>query len=255
MSSHCCKCGFDHILEDTLHPGGLKFTERLAEVAVLKPGCRVLEIGCGKGVTTLFLARHYGCSIIGVDMSPIQIASARDRTKNEGLALEIGFITADAKELPLPSNRFDVVFSECSISLVSDKKRAVDEAWRVLKPGGRLAMTDLIRQDGAINNECGGAAHLCPGSFASLPCIDNAESVEVYMRLLKEVGFQSLYTEDCTLALKEALFRMRLRFGQTDAMLKEIGCACNEYKDIIPEKQRIRTKIGYALISATKGVG
>ncbi|MBI4619732.1 MAG: class I SAM-dependent methyltransferase [Desulfobacterales bacterium] len=247
MNNLCCKCGLDKVLENTLHPGGLKLTERLAEVSMLKPGCKVLEIGCGKGITTLFLARNYGCSITGIDISPIQIASARERAKDENIVGGTNFIAADCQELPLFTDLFDMVFSECSISLVQNKKQILDEIWRVLKPGGRLTITDLIRSDNEVTKG---------SSFALFPCIDNAESLKGYRKLLKNVGFQDIYTEDCSTALKEAFFRMRLRFGRMDTLWKEIGCACDTYPDPIPtdecQKQRRKTGIGYALITATK---
>lgn len=247
MNNLCCKCGLDQVLENTLHPGGLKLTEKLAGVSVLKPGSKVLEIGCGKGITTLFLARNYGYSITGIDISPVQIASARERAINENITGKTSFITADCQELPLFTDHFDMVFSECSISLVHDKKRIFDEIWRVLKPGGRLTITDLIRRDNEVTKG---------SSFALFPCVNNAESLKSYRKLLKSVGFRDIHTEDCSIALKEAFFRMRLRFGRMDTLRKEIGCACDAYGDHTPQekcqKQRKKTSIGYALIAATK---
>ncbi|PIQ45813.1 MAG: hypothetical protein COW04_05580, partial [Deltaproteobacteria bacterium CG12_big_fil_rev_8_21_14_0_65_43_10] len=256
VNNLCCKCGLDQVLENTLHPGGLKLTERLAGVAMLKPGCKVLEIGCGKGITALFLARNYGCSITGIDISPIQIALARERAKNENMVGKTSFITADCQELPLFTDLFDMVFSECSISLVQNKKRILDEIWRVLKPGGRLTITDLVQRDNEVTKEPSKATPLFISSFALFPCIDNAESLKGYRKLLKSVGFQDIYTEDCSIALKEAFFRMRLRFGRMDTLWKEIGCACDTCGNPIPpdecQKQRRKTSIGYALITATK---
>lgn len=247
MNNLCCNCGVDQVLENTLHPGGLKLTERLAEVSMLKPGCKVLEIGCGKGITAIFLARNYGCSITGIDVSPIQIASARERAKDENMVGKTSFIAADCQELPLFTDLFDMVFSECSISLVQNKKRILDEIWRVLKPGGRLTIADLIRSDDEVTKG---------NSFASFPCIDNAESLKGYRKLLQSVGFQEIHTEDCSIALKEAFFRMRLRFGRMDTLSKEIGCTCDAYGDPIfsyeRQKQRRKTGVGYVLITATK---
>lgn len=247
MNNLCCNCGLDQVLENTLHPGGLKLTERLAGVSMLKPGSKVLEIGCGKGITAIFLAQNYGCSITGIDISPVQIGSARERAKNENMSEKTSFITADCQELPLFADYFDMVFSECSISLVQNKKRIFDEIWRVLKPGGRLTITDLIRRDNEVTKG---------SSFALFPCIDNVESLKGYRKLLKSMGFRNIHTEDCSIALKEAFFRMRLRFGRMDTLWKEIGCACDAYVDQIPQekcqKQRRKTSIGYALITATK---
>lgn len=176
MDNTCGLCGLHQVLENTLHPGGLKLTERLSDIAMFKPDSKILEIGCGGGITAIFLARHYGCSIIGIDKSNMQIASARDRANNENPGAKTNFVTADAQDLPFDSDIFDAVFSECSISLVPDKKRVVNEIWRVLKPGGRLTITDLINMDDEVENEFGGAVHSPEGSHALFPCINYAES-------------------------------------------------------------------------------
>lgn len=259
MNNVCGCCGLGQVLENTLHPGGLKLTERLAEVAMFKPGARVLEIGCGRGITTIFLARHYGCSVIGIDISSLLIASARDRAENENLAGKASFIIADAQELPLCSDSFDAVVSECSLSLVRDGARAVDEVWRVLKPGGRVTITDLVNRDYEVEGECVGTAPLSNRSPVFFPCVDNAKSVEEYKEGFERAGFQDLYVEDCSQTLKETMFRMMLRFGSVDKLLQEVACSCDAYDDKIPvqECQKFRRKsyAGYALVAATKEEG
>ena len=256
MNNTCCRCGLDQVLEDTLHPGGLKLTQRLAEVTLIKPGSKVLEIGCGKGISSLFFAQHYVCSVTGIDISPIQIASAREKAESEKLAQRTTFIAADCQILPFCANSFDVALSECSISLVPDKNQVLDEVRRVLKPGGRFTITDLFMRDDKVINTSGEASPLSDGSFASFPCVDNAETIDGYTKLFQKAGFHILYTEDCSLALKEALFRMRLRFGRTDTLLKEIACTCDKYDSIVPvlehRKPEKKGSIGYALITATK---
>jgi ubiquinone/menaquinone biosynthesis C-methylase UbiE len=244
-------------LENTLHPGGLKLTARLAEIAAFKPDSRVLEIGCGRGVTTIFIARHYGCSVTGIDISPALIASARDRAENENLAGKTSFIIADAQELPLFSDSFDVVVSECSLSLLPNKERAIDEVRRVLKPRGKITITDLISisRDDEVKSEGAGITPHSTNFPAFFPCVDSAESVEAYMECFARAGFHDLYIEDCSQTIKEAMFRMLLRFGSTDKLLQEIACCCDKMP--LPEcrKSGGKSSVGYVLFAATKNKG
>ena len=255
----CGCCNLHQVLDNTLHPGGLKLTERLAEVTLFKPGLKILEIGCGRGITAIFLARNYGCSVTGIDTSPALISSARDRAECEGMVGKTSFVIADAQELPILSHSFDVVVCECSLSLIPDKERAVNEIRRVLKSGGKLTITDLINRVDEGESEFARTAPSPENSIAFFPCIENAESIEVYLERFERAGFQNLYVEDCSQTLKEALFRMRLRFGGKDKLVQEIPCSCDGYGDEIPvrECQNFGRKsyVGYALIAATKQEG
>lgn len=255
MENVCGCCGLDQVFENTLHPGGLKLTARLAEVAMLKPGSKVLDIGCGMGITAIFVARHYGCSVTGIDISPTFIASARERAENENLIGKTSFITADAQELPLFSAIFDVVVSECSLSLLPDKERAIDELWRVLKPGGRITITDLIKRDDEVKSEFAETASRSTDSPAFFPCFDNAEPVEAYMRRFERAGFQDFYIEDCSQTIKEAIFRMMLRFGDMNKLLQEIACCCGKIPVQECQKSGGKSRVGYALVAATKNKG
>ena len=256
MNNTCCRCSLDQILQGTLHPGGLKLTERLAEVTLLKPGLEIVEIGCGTGVTSAFLALHYGCSVTGVDISHTQVASAREKAGNENPVGSARFITADSRRLPFPADRFDAGFSECSISMIRHKTEALEEIRRVLKPGGRVTIADLIRKDDKVIKTSERALPVSNDSFASFPCVENAESIDEYIKLFNDAGFHNVYVEDCSMVLKEALFRMRLRFGRTETLLKAIPCVCNECDGVLPlhehRNQGPKSNIGYALITGTK---
>ena len=255
----CGCCSLHQVLENTLHPGGLKLTERLAEVTLFKPGLKILEIGCGRGITAIFLARNYGCSVTGIDTSPSLIASARDRAECEGMVGKTSFVIADAQALPLLSHSFDVVVCECSLSLIPDKERAVNEVWRVLKFGGKLTITDLIDRVDEGESAFEGTAPFPANSIAFFPCIENAESIEAYIERFKRAGFQNLYVEDCSQALKEALFRMRLRFGGKDKLAQEIPCSYDGYGEEMSvrkcQNSGRKSYVGYALIAATKQEG
>ncbi len=249
-------CGLHQVLGDVAHPGGLKLTTRLAEVALLKPGTKILEIGAGRGTTAFYLAHRYGCIVTGIDLSPTMIASARNKAGREHSATQVSFAIADAHELPFSSDSFDVVVSECSLSLLPDKDKVVTEIRRVLKSGGKLTFTDLIIRDGVVKNMLAETAQPHLKISALLPCIAYARSTGGYIELLKKAGFQNLYTEDHSLALKEAWFSMLLRFGGMNNLLQELASSCPEPAKTmgIEGYQRFirQSNLGYALIAATK---
>jgi tocopherol O-methyltransferase len=132
---------------------------RLAERAAILRGSQVLDVGCGLGGSSFWLARHLGCSVQGITISPAQCAMASTRAREEGLAERVSFAVVDANELGLPSESFDVVWViECSEHL-TDKAGFLRRAARVLRPGGRLALCAWLANEG--NGPPGLVAEVC----------------------------------------------------------------------------------------------
>jgi MPBQ/MSBQ methyltransferase len=113
----------------------------------LPPGSRVLDVGCGIGGSARILARDYGFDVLGISISPGQIARARELTP-EGLRCR--FAVMDALALELPDASFDAVWSVEAGPHMPDKQRYADELLRVLRPGGQLAVADWNRRDPAL---------------------------------------------------------------------------------------------------------
>ena len=131
------------LLGDVLHPGGLELTCHLGEVTGLKEADRVLDIACGRGVSAVYLAKHFGCHVTGLDYGPENIATAEAHASTEGVSYLTTFRQGDAEGLPFDDGSFDVVISECSFCTFPDKTRAASEMARVLRPDGRLGLTDM----------------------------------------------------------------------------------------------------------------
>jgi ubiquinone/menaquinone biosynthesis C-methylase UbiE len=132
----------------TKHLGGVEATEELIELCHIDAGKYVLDVGCGAGVTPCFIAKRYGCRVVGVDISEGMIERSRERAKREGLAdaddehPKVEFRVADAQDLPFEDDLFDAVITESVTAFPKDKQRAVNEYVRVTKPGGYVGLNE-----------------------------------------------------------------------------------------------------------------
>ncbi|MBC7325067.1 MAG: arsenite methyltransferase, partial [Moorella sp. (in: Bacteria)] len=152
-------------------------------LADLKPGEVVLDLGSGAGLDVLLAARRVGPAgkVYGLDMTEEMLALAREHQKRSGVT-NVEFIKGDMENIPLPDNHLDVVISNCVINLAADKAGVIREAFRVLKPGGRLAISDLVWQR-EVPFWLRQSAELWAG------CVAGALTAEEYRRLLAEAGF------------------------------------------------------------------
>ncbi len=129
---------------DQFHAGGIAATRSLATLAGLKPGDSVLDIGCGLGGPARVLAPEFGCQVTAIDLSPDFIGAARILTGRCGLARRATFEAGDALSLPFADGTFDVAWTQHVVMNIRERQRFIDEAARVLKPGGRLAFFDTL---------------------------------------------------------------------------------------------------------------
>jgi SAM-dependent methyltransferase len=152
-------------------------------LADLRPGETVLDLGSGGGIDVLLSARRVGPTgfAYGLDMTDEMLALA-ERNKAEAGAENVQFLKGQIEEIPLPDNTVDVVISNCVINLSSDKGRVLREAFRVLKPGGRFAVSDVVTQ-GTLPDD------LRQDMEAWVGCVAGALEEQEYRRLLTVAGF------------------------------------------------------------------
>ncbi len=134
---------------ETLHPGGLETTKQLAEMCEIDENMKVLDVASGTGLSAIFLAENYDCSVTGIDQSEMMVEKAREKAK--GGDMDVEFLTGDAHQLPFGNGSFDVVISECTLCLL-EKERALDEMVRVVKTGGRVGIQDICWSEDADEN-------------------------------------------------------------------------------------------------------
>ena len=197
--SSCCSGG-DPItsdLYDQLQKNELPETAVLASLgcgnptalAELKPGEVVLDLGSGGGIDVLLSARRVGPGgkAYGLDMTDEMLALARENQHKAGVA-NVEFLKGEIENIPLPDASVDVVISNCVINLSADKDRVLREAFRVLKPGGRFAVSDVVTR-GAIPEEIRRSVLLWAG------CVAGALDENEYRAKLAAAGFEQIGIE------------------------------------------------------------
>src|SRR5512136_2914718 len=126
----------------TKHMGGFESTNELLALCHIEQAHEVLNVGCGIGVGSTYIARKYGCHVVGVDISEKMVEWSRQRAREEQVEDKVEFRNADVLDLPFEVDRFDVVFVESVLIFVEDKARAIRECVRVTRPGGYVGLNE-----------------------------------------------------------------------------------------------------------------
>jgi len=167
-------------------------------LASIKEGETVLDLGSGAGFDSLLAAARVGMSgkVIGVDMTPEMIETARGNAA-KGNYSNVEFRLGELENLPVADGSVDVIISNCVINLVPDKKKAFEEAFRVLRPGGRLMVSDIVLLRSLPD-------FVMISVAAYVGCISGAAMKESYLEAIKSAGFnevtvieESLFPLDC----------------------------------------------------------
>src|SRR5258708_1512992 len=158
-------------------------------LAQLNPGEIVLDLGSGGGIDVLLSARRVGREgkAYGLDMTDDMLALARENQRKAGIE-NVEFLKGEIENIPLPDNSVDVIISNCVINLSGDKDRVLAEAYRVLKPGGRFAVSDVVVR-GEVPAQIRRNMELWVG------CIAGALEETEYAQKLTRAGFESIEVE------------------------------------------------------------
>ncbi len=189
----CCAAVYAHpfvrwLLGDELHPGGEATTRRALELIGVGADDRLLDVASGAGASALLAARELGCQAIGVEYGQSAVDAANTAARAEGVAGLVSFRRGDAEALPFDDGEFEAVLCECSLCTFGHKRRAMAEIRRVLKPGGRLALCDVVVEEAVLPVELKGA-------LATVACVGEALSREGYEDLLAGAGLRVVLVE------------------------------------------------------------
>jgi arsenite methyltransferase len=200
------------LLGNSFHPGGQRLTSRLGEHLALYPGVRVLDVASGKGESAIFLARQFGCQVVGVDFGPRNVAEANSSATAAQVGHIASFVEGDAEALDFPDASFDAIICECAFCTFPDKRAAASEFARVLRPGGRVGMSDLTRS-GPLPQDL-------DGLLAWIACIADARPVGEYAGYLEAAGFEVTTSETHNNALAEMARDVQGRLLGIEVMVK-----------------------------------
>jgi ubiquinone/menaquinone biosynthesis C-methylase UbiE len=191
---------------DEFHSGGRNATVRLAQLAQIDASQRVLDVGCGIGGPSRYLASKFGCQITGLDLTPEFVALAGMLAQRTRLADKVTYRQGNALDLPFPDASFDIVWSQNAAMNIADRDRLYGEMQRVLRPSGRLALQDVAAGPGG--------EPYYPTPWASDKSISFLFAPQSTRAALERVGFRVVAWQDTT---QEALEQQTARAKALDS--------------------------------------
>ena len=253
---HCCARLYEseivrRLLGESFHPGGTILTERLGVLLRLSPDDLVLDVASGNGTSAIFLAQRFGCRVVGIDLSAENVTRAAAEAARRGLASRLHFEAGDAERLPLAASAVDAIICECAFCTFPDKARAAHEFARVLKPGGRVGVSDITRSPGTAEELSDLASWIA--------CLADAQSAQSYAAWLADARLAQATIEDHGDALTAMIRDIGTRLFVTEVLagLGKVDLAGIDF----PSAKRLAKqalaavaegRLGYALIHATR---
>ncbi|MFW9806545.1 MAG: class I SAM-dependent methyltransferase [Candidatus Thorarchaeota archaeon] len=198
----CCSDFYNHpivvqLLDGIFHPGGLALSKLMADKMGIGKASIVLDIACGDGKTAAFLARSLGCKVWGIDASQEMIDSAVQLAEDMHVSQRTSFTVSLAGAIPNDDDSFTDAISECSLCTFYDKRHAVQEIKRVLKPRGIFGLNDVTVQSQDILDE------ELRSLLGRVACVADALSSEEYVHLFEKAGFKLLSSSNHSDLLKD----------------------------------------------------
>ena len=239
------------ILGDSLHPGGLRATNRLGRAMGLQPGWRVLDLACGLGASATAISRVFRCRVTGLDIGADASAASRQRSLDEPIPPNVDFVRGDAETPPFRSGVFDAVVIECATSLFPDKPAAIAEVRRLLRPGGVIGLSDVTVEPGSLPPEL-------DSPVGMMLCLTDALPAAGYPNLLESAGFRVVERTDLSGEVLALLAELRGKLAMWNGVAPMIDSETGSWSDFPPDLlTRVedlvkRGDIGYWLYVAHK---
>lgn len=252
----CCAAAYGQdavalVLRESYHPGGLALTRRLARALGLRPGQHVIDVASGPGATARLLAAEFGVTVDGVDLGQSAVDRARSAAQAARLPATVRFSVGDAERLPLPGGMADAVVCECAFCTFPDKAAAAGEFARVLRPGGRVGITDVTVADGGLPAEL-------TTLTAWVACIADARPVSRYTDILAVAGLRTVRVEPHDDALARMIDQIEARLALLRMTAADHLMAAGVNVDAVLRYTAVARRavadglLGYALLVAEK---
>jgi ubiquinone/menaquinone biosynthesis C-methylase UbiE len=233
------------LLGDSFHPGGLKLTSRLAGLMEIGAGSRVLDAGSGIGTSTVHLSKTNGCETVGVTLESEGVTAGVELARQEGVSDLTRFVAGDLQDIDAGAGSFDAAIMECVLSIVPDKRTALERAHSALMPGGKLGLTDVTVK-GKLPQEL-------DRLLAVAACVGDALPLEGYRDLATSAGFVVEHLQ----ALPETA-QSFLTYLNGKLLLAEVASGLGKLQvptDLIGEAKRVLAAAQDAVAEGSLGYG
>jgi len=224
-----------------------KLTEMMLQRMPLKAGQHLIDVGCGLGRPSMRLARETGCKVTGITVSQVQVDEANQRAGASGLGERAIFKNADAMAMPFEDASFDAAWAIESLLHMPDRQQVIREMKRVVVPGGRIAIADMIARAPMTDDEA--------AFIRSTFLLQSAISLDAYQSLLKESGLEVEEVVDISLNTMQTLPRLMESFEKNKDTLQK-GMGEEAYSQYLQSWGRscelYQRCLGYAIFVARK---
>jgi arsenite methyltransferase len=230
------------LLGSVFHPGGFKLTKELAQLTEINENSVVLDVASGVGSSAMFLTKEFNCKVVEIELSQKLVKEAK--ALSEKTPKKVFLLNGDAEKLPFKKETFDVAISECALCLFPCKKLALSEIFRVVKKGGKIAISDMIRKkDSKVRDE----------NLSLITCIAGAESLESQKKKLEKVGFEDVIKLDRSLVLTELYEELKPKVAFLKPFIASFleGCGCSDLNQLV----RFTKGLEEAILSGDLGYG
>lgn len=167
----------------------------LAKIAKIKPSDHVLDAGCGNGDSSVYLAKEIGCHVTGITVVPKQVIKATKYSKEQGVSDKISFLERDYLDTQMPDESFDVIWALESVCCAEPKSKFLEEAFRLLKKGGRLIIADPFQAKETLTEK---EAHLLNNKTFHRMAINDLGTESYFKEHAKRIGFKKIRFDDIT---------------------------------------------------------
>lgn len=252
----CCSIIYSHplatwLIGESFHPGGMALTDELARLSELGPGKRLLDAGCGRGASTVHLAKSTGCEAVGLTLESDGVERGCQLAEAEGVQDRVRFVQDDILHMDTAIGEFDVVLMECVLSTLEQKPESLRQLYRITRPGGFIALTD-VTVSGKLPQQL-------MGSIGAALCMADARSLDEYMGMIEEAGFRVREYRSAKEAVHQLIKKIGTRLMIADAAIG-LGSLAVDRSLIVEARESLKTAtgliddgtLGYGLIVAQR---